>query len=197
MKALEGFRSFPFQKFPPLLSAIAYGSAAFPQAGRKAGEMLDLLLVLPRGGRGIGGSQWTAASGAVHWHEANLDMNPGHYRSFVAKVGGGERVGQVQRWRRPKVWFNPNVEIPMGGQAEGRKTIRGRLCKYGVTTLEDLESDLTSWDDLYLAGRLHKPVEIFVPPSDPRTASADFADLSSLGKKIEFNRLCAVGHSTE
>jgi len=98
----------------------------------------------------------------------------------------------VQRWRRPKVWFNPNVEIPMGGQAEGRKTIRGRLCKYGVTTLEDLESDLTSWDDLYLAGRLHKPVEIFVPPSDPRTASADFADLSSLGKKIEFNRLCAL-----
>ena len=46
--------------------------------------------------------------------------------------------------------FNPYVSI------------RSRLCKYGVISTRRLVDDLTSWRDLYVAGRLHKPVRTLV-----------------------------------
>ncbi|EAU39255.1 conserved hypothetical protein [Aspergillus terreus NIH2624] len=46
------------------------------------------------------------------------------------------------------VYFNPYV------------TVNGTLIKYGVVNLDTLCRDLSSWDTLYLAGRLQKPVKI-------------------------------------
>ncbi|KAJ8982511.1 hypothetical protein NQ317_018552 [Molorchus minor] len=44
--------------------------------------------------------------------------------------------------------------------------------KYGVVTTEDLFADLLEWSNLYLAGRLHKPVEIIRKPSSTELETA-------------------------
>ena len=38
--------------------------------------------------------------------------------------------------------------------------IFGQTIKYGVTTVDNLCSDLLNWNTLYLAGRMHKPIRI-------------------------------------
>lgn len=37
---------------------------------------------------------------------------------------------------------------------------RVQTIKYGVTTVDNMCSDLLNWDTLYLAGRMHKPIRI-------------------------------------
>jgi translocator assembly and maintenance protein 41 len=49
--------------------------------------------------------------------------------------------------------------------------------KYGVTSLACLERDLLDWEALYLAGRLHKPVEVLA--SDPVIEKAQENNLQS------------------
>ena len=39
-------------------------------------------------------------------------------------------------------------------------TTLGQTIKYGVTTVDNLCSDLLNWNTLYLAGRMHKPLRI-------------------------------------
>lgn len=36
------------------------------------------------------------------------------------------------------------------------------MIKYGVVSLDTFRNDLVSWNALYLSGRLHKPVDVFV-----------------------------------
>ena len=45
------------------------------------------------------------------------------------------------------------------------------MIKYGVVKLDTLQRDLLSWDSLYIAGRLHKPVTILTPSSSPSSSS--------------------------
>jgi hypothetical protein len=42
----------------------------------------------------------------------------------------------------------------------GRLGAYFQMIKYGVTTVDNLCSDLLSWDTLYLSGRMHKPIRI-------------------------------------
>ncbi|KAL3965541.1 hypothetical protein ACCO45_002545 [Purpureocillium lilacinum] len=68
-----------------------------------------------------------------------------HY-SGIASLGSGF-VSRVQNWGAG-VYFNPFIEM------------NGMLIKYGVTSIDNLVKDLSTWDNLYLAGRLQKPVKI-------------------------------------
>ena len=45
------------------------------------------------------------------------------------------------------------------------------MIKYGVVKLDTLQRDLLSWDSLYIAGRLHKPVTLLTPSSSPSSSS--------------------------
>ncbi|KAJ3360219.1 Mitochondrial translocator assembly and maintenance protein 41 [Allomyces javanicus] len=116
----------------PIRFAFAYGSAVFPQAGN-SGSMVDLVL---------------GVTHPTHWHSINLHQNRHHY-SFLGSLGSSTIATlQDSTWAGAGVYYNPYVEID------------GVMVKYGVVGIDRLCSDLTEWDTLYLAGRMHKPIQV-------------------------------------
>ncbi|XP_006895428.1 PREDICTED: mitochondrial translocator assembly and maintenance protein 41 homolog [Elephantulus edwardii] len=123
--------------FPEELSlAFAYGSGVFRQAGPNAHQqntMLDLVFTV---------------DDPVGWHSRNLKQNWSHY-SFL-KVLGPRVITTVQNNFGAGVYYNPLIKCD------------GRLIKYGVISTCTLIEDLLTWNSLYIAGRLQKPVKIVV-----------------------------------
>ncbi|PSS06548.1 hypothetical protein PHLCEN_2v3606 [Hermanssonia centrifuga] len=122
----------------PIRYAFAYGSGVFEQDGyatsnpaAKDGPMLDFMF---------------AVTHASHWHSINMHQFPGHYPLY-SRMLGSDFVARVEDIT-PGVWFN--AFVPM----------KGVTIKYGVTTVDNLCSDLLNWNTLYLAGRMHKPIRI-------------------------------------
>ncbi|KAK7826362.1 hypothetical protein U0070_021376 [Myodes glareolus] len=121
--------------FPEDLSlAFAYGSAVYRQAGPNAHQenpMLDLVFTV---------------DDPVAWHAKNLQKNWSHY-SFL-KLLGPRIISSVQNNYGAGVYFNPLIMCD------------GKLIKYGVISTGTLIDDLLNWNNLYIAGRLQKPVKI-------------------------------------
>ena len=111
---------------------FAYGSGVFQQAGRAPGEMTDFIF---------------GVDDAAAWHRENLARHPSHY-SGLARAAGPDRVARLQDNTGARLYFN--TLVPWGS---------GKI-KYGVATKAALLADLTHWQTLYLAGRLHKPVKL-------------------------------------
>ncbi|OAK96210.1 mitochondrial import protein mmp37 [Phaeosphaeriaceae sp. SRC1lsM3a] len=152
------------KKFPPITYAFAYGSGVFPQSPASAsrttnsphpnppeailkwqkggGKMIDFVLV-PRFSQ--------------HFHSLNLRNHRDHY-SFLGSLGSGV-VSHVQDRYGAGVYFNPYI------------TVDGTMIKYAVVNFQTLLRDLTEWDTLYLAGRLHKPVKILFEEPNIRVAN--------------------------
>ncbi|XP_069907197.1 phosphatidate cytidylyltransferase, mitochondrial isoform X4 [Oryctolagus cuniculus] len=139
--ALQALRSsgVAFRKilshFPDELSlAFAYGSGVFRQAGPNSDQknaMLDFVFTV---------------DDPVAWHSKNLKKNRSHY-SFL-KVLGPRIISSIQNNCGAGVYYNPLI------------TCDGRLIKYGVISTSVLVEDLLNWNNLYVAGRLQKPVKI-------------------------------------
>lgn len=132
-------------QYPSVSAAFAYGSGVVEQGGYDYSlkdkdsaqlPMLDLIFVV---------------EDSEQWHAENMRRHPDHYSSFLARSPGV--VAAVQEKMGAKVWFN--AYIPMG-----TKRSPHRMIKYGVIQREALVRDLLSWDTLYIAGRLQKPVMI-------------------------------------
>ncbi|XP_008536339.1 phosphatidate cytidylyltransferase, mitochondrial isoform X3 [Equus asinus] len=121
--------------FPEELSlAFAYGSGVYRQAGPSSNQkaaMLDFVFTVDN---------------PVAWHSKNLKKNWNHY-SFL-KVFGPKIITSVQNNYGAGVYYNPLI------------TCDGRLIKYGVISTSVLIEDLLDWNNLYVAGRLQKPVKI-------------------------------------
>ncbi|PHH63644.1 hypothetical protein CDD81_5625 [Ophiocordyceps australis] len=151
----EALRIMLRQFNAPIVYCFAYGSGVFPQesssrviteeefravhphppdalvrAQRGSPKMIDFIF-------GVTHTQ--------HWHSINMKQHRDHYSS-IASLGSG-LVSRVQDWGAG-VYFNPYIEV------------NGMLIKYGVTSIQNLVQDLSTWNNLYLAGRLHKPVKI-------------------------------------
>lgn len=131
------------QRFPHKLTyCFAYGSGVKQQKGydEKAQKdaMIDLVLCV---------------DDAYEFHEANLKQNPRDYSwmRFLGKKAIGEYQGYA-------AGVYCNTLIPL----DEHVTI-----KYGVITTERLCDDLYHWPNLYIAGRLHKPVETLLKPKNP------------------------------
>lgn len=121
----------------PIRYAFAYGSGVFEQQGSNSLDknkkpMLDFIF---------------AVSHPEHWHSINLAQNPSHY-ALHARLLGSDFVGRLQNWGPAAVWFNPFVPVS------------GVNIKYGVVSIDNLCTDLLTWNSLYVAGRMHKPLRI-------------------------------------
>lgn len=135
----------------PIRYAFAYGSGVFKQSGYSAAQkpMLDYIF---------------AVSHPSHFHSINVNQHPDHY-SLLSRLLGSDVVSFVQQKVGAGVWFN--VEC----------VVNGRIIKYGIVSVDTIVRDLLDWDTLYLAGRMHKPLNIL--RDDPRIRLANQVNLSS------------------
>ncbi|EWC46131.1 hypothetical protein DRE_04705 [Drechslerella stenobrocha 248] len=150
-KLRQDLRQLLWQFKAPIRYAFAYGSGVFSQGTTSpSGEkpMVDLIF----------GVTYTQ-----HWHSLNLAEHRNHY-SFLGRLGSGV-VSRVQDDVGAGAYFNTYVEL------------NGMMIKYGVVNLDTFCRDLTDWDTLYLAGRMHKPVKIL--RDDTRVRLANQANLLS------------------
>lgn len=132
---------------------FAYGSAVKPQSGNQhRTNMIDFIYCVENPHR---------------WHGANIEQNPSHY-SALRHLGHNFVARYQERWGA-RVYFNTLVYMK-----EEDVTI-----KYGIVSQKDLVADLLDWNDLYLAGRLHKPVEIVKPTNSAQLQSALQSNLRS------------------
>ncbi|KAF1977626.1 mitochondrial import protein-like protein mmp37 [Bimuria novae-zelandiae CBS 107.79] len=152
------------KEFPPITYAFAYGSGVFPQSDATA----SLLRESPHPNPPEAILKWQKGGGKMidfvltprfsqHFHWLNLRQHPDHY-SFLGRLGSGV-VSHVQDKYGAGVYFNPYI------------TVNGTMIKYAVVNFETLYRDLTDWDTLYLAGRLHKPVKILHEEPNLRVAN--------------------------
>lgn len=151
----EALRLMLRQFNAPIVYCFAYGSGVFPQGNAKQSVTeAEFRAVHPKPPEALVKSQKGSpkmidfifgVTHTQHWHSINMKQHRDHY-SGIASLGSG-LVSQVQNLGSG-VYFNPYVEM------------NGMLIKYGVTSIDNLVQDLSTWDSLYLAGRLQKPVKI-------------------------------------
>ena len=136
------------EAFPKDMShAFGYGSGVFAQneiASVKnqdddnALPMIDLIF---------------STADAKSWHEENLKRNSDHYAVMPRILGAG--FIEVVQTVGAGVYFNPMVTV-------GTASTARRQVKYGVTNHDALKKDLMEWDCMYVAGRMHKPIQNLV-----------------------------------
>ncbi|RZC38249.1 mitochondrial translocator assembly and maintenance protein 41 -like, partial [Asbolus verrucosus] len=139
-------------KFPQNVTfCFAYGSAVKKQLSNKNKEnMIDLIYCVDN---------------PTNWHESNMKTNYSHYSGL--KYFGHNFIAKFQENFGAKVYFNTLVPL------------EDVWIKYGVISTKDLITDLLEWSDIYVAGRLHKPVEIIKKPSCAELQTALTLNLQS------------------
>lgn len=130
------------QRFPGKLTyCFAYGSGVKKQTGyddkEQKNAMIDLMF---------------SVDDPYEFHAQNLKQNPHDY-SFMRFLGS-KIIGDYQDYACG-VYCNTLIPI------DDNTTI-----KYGVMRTIDLSEDLHHWTHLYAAGRLHKPVETLIEPTN-------------------------------
>ncbi|EQC32089.1 hypothetical protein SDRG_10285 [Saprolegnia diclina VS20] len=136
--------------FPPVDFAMGYGSGVFKQSGHdSSSSMVDLVL---------------AVEDPVAWHAEQVARHPEHYSGL--KVFGPKAIAYIQEELGAGVYYNTLAQIPGTNQ----------LMKYGVVRTSTLCNELTGWSNLYLSGRMHKPVNILA--SVPSVDAASSTNLS-------------------
>lgn len=130
--------------------AMAYGSGVFPQNGYSKTDrpMVDFVF---------------GVSDPSSWHENNVSQNPKDYAASMRMLPPTVIV-RIQKCG-PGIFYNPFVKF------------EDWTIKYGVISLDVLKQDLTEWQTLYVAGRLHKPSKIL--KASPEIITAQGINLES------------------
>lgn len=123
---------------------FGYGSKVVKQRGHQTtSDLIDIII---------------AVDNPHEWHQENFKLNNQHY-SFVKFLPDSiSKITSIQENYGAKIYFNPYVGI-------GNLSV-----KYGVIKTDHLIEDLNYWNSLYVAGRLHKPVEFIVNTCDKNEA---------------------------
>jgi translocator assembly and maintenance protein 41 len=144
----------------PVAPAVPSTAAAAVAATTSAeAPMLDLIF---------------AVDDPVAFHLTNMRRHPSHY-SFLRHLAwlSPSLIGRIQEWSAG-VWYNTLIDLPIVA-APSATAAPGvpatRLIKYGVISTKRLVQDLTTWDALYIAGRMHKPVSTQKNQQRPQQAS--------------------------
>jgi mitochondrial translocator assembly and maintenance protein 41 len=109
--------------------AYAYGSAVIPQKDY-TGKMIDIFFIV---------------EDVKKFHYDNMRKNFDHYSS-IARNSSITTLEKVNRYGSG-VYYNPSVLIE-----------KDLLIKYGVVSEMDFVNHMTRWENLFIAGRFHKPV---------------------------------------
>jgi translocator assembly and maintenance protein 41 len=115
--------------FHEIKFAYAYGSAVIPQKDH-TGKMVDIFFIV---------------EDLKKFHSDNLRRNKQHYSS-LAKCSSITTLEKVNR-SGTGIYYNPSVLLE-----------NDLLIKYGVISEKDFINHLSLWDNLFIAGRFHKPV---------------------------------------
>jgi mitochondrial translocator assembly and maintenance protein 41 len=167
----ESLRQMLWKFRAPIRYAFAYGSGVFsqysatnppPSSKSPHPNPPDAIVNWQKGGGKVIDFIF-GVSHTQHWHSINMQQHPEHY-SFIRSFGSG-LVTKIQDDIGAGVYFNPYI------------IVNGTMIKYGVVHLDTLQKDLSQWDTLYLAGRLHKPVKIL--RDDPKVRLANQINLIS------------------
>lgn len=94
-----------------------------------------------------------AVDDPMAFHTRNMQRNPAHYSFLRHLAVWPSMLERIQEYGAG-VWYNTLVRLPVP-PANGGGT---KLVKYGVIGTQRLIDDLTRWESLYIAGRMHKPV---------------------------------------
>ncbi|MCF7862043.1 phosphatidate cytidylyltransferase [Candidatus Woesearchaeota archaeon] len=131
---------------------VAYGSGAIKQGGYPSSDrpMIDFIF---------------GVDNSLKWHQENMQNNANDY-SIISRLFGPRFVEKIQS-AGAGMYYNPFIKV------------ENQQIKYGVISVDTLVSDLTDWNSIYVAGRLHKPVLTI------RTTP-------TIDKAIEKNRLSAI-----
>ncbi|XP_055682115.1 phosphatidate cytidylyltransferase, mitochondrial-like [Lutzomyia longipalpis] len=125
--------------------SFAYGSGVKSQIGYEKKNLneniIDFVLCVPD-------------DKMKDWHKENIQRNPQDYSGM--------------RFLSPSMLVNYQTSIPANVYCNTLIPIEeeGVMIKYGVTRESDLIKDATEWKDLYLSGRLHKPVQFLQEPDE-------------------------------
>ncbi|KAH6574815.1 hypothetical protein BASA60_005284 [Batrachochytrium salamandrivorans] len=151
----------------PVRFALAYGSGVYRQQGYDESAIPASPSVIYSNSTTVHAKSAKTAKPMVdfifgvthseHWHSLNIKQNPHHYSS-IAALGTGT-ISKIQDSFGAGLFYNTDIEI------------EGARIKYGVVRLDRLIHDLKEWDNLYIAGRMQKPVMILRDDAQVRLAS--------------------------
>lgn len=161
----KALRSLIASTFPQdgVSLVFGYGSQIVKQSGnQQPSDLLDFVIVVDN---------------PYEWHLENLHRNYDHYSIVKYLPNRVRNIVSLQENYGARIYFNPFVYVD--------KHIG---LKYGVIKTDHLIEDLTLWNQLYIAGRLQKPVEFIVPP-EPES-------MSPIQPAIRFNRQSAIRAAT-
>jgi translocator assembly and maintenance protein 41 len=128
MSNLNKLKSIIPNSFPEISNIFAYGSAVVQQK-HNIGKMTDLIFVV---------------KDVKEFHKVNIEINKNHY-SNTALLFGINTLALINRFGT-KIYYNPSVSVD------------GVFIKYGIIQESDFIANLNHWDNLFIAGRFHKPV---------------------------------------
>ena len=115
--------------YKSIKKCYAYGSAVIPQKDN-LGKMIDLFFIV---------------DDLEKFHSENMKLNENHY-SNTSKFFGISQILNTNKLGTC-VYYNPNIKLD-----------ESLLIKYGVISSFDFKFKLKNWDNLFVAGRFHKPV---------------------------------------
>ena len=146
--------------------------------------MLDLILVV---------------DDTYEFHKENLRIFPNHYAPWL-RYGGPNLVTKVQR--NGLSLFPSHVLFHViddsGNDNNNNNDNNLPKMKYGVVDKKDLIRDLTEWDSLYLAGRLHKPtLPLIIQGNDEDNDEIPVAQMKNLNAATAAALLLSSPSSTE
>lgn len=132
---------------------FAYGSGVkqqvgYAQVGKQKDVVIDLIFCV---------------RDPLGWHAENISRHESHYSGM--RHLGAKCIMKYQENLGAGIYFNTLVPLPD----------LGVHIKYGVISKEQMLQDLLEWRHLYVAGRLHKPVQDIVPADDDKELKAALA----------------------
>lgn len=149
MNKEEAIRKFSLQR-PDSKGVYGYGSGVFKQTSTTGKPLTDVIFIV---------------DDIREWHRENMQLNPKDY-SLIGRIHLSRKNIKKLKGKNGITYFS---EIP-GGEY---------TFKYGVIEERDFVEGLDTWNNLFMAGRFHKPV--LELKSDRRITNA-----------ISYNRNCAL-----